>query len=154
MAVIIPSSTQSGLPAPGNNGSLYRLTDSTRGVWMDEGASWASVQAEIVNVKQFGARGNNSNNDTSAIQAALDAVAATGGRVYFPPGVYLIHGTLTPKANTVLEGAGKLCSIIKLVATGQRLLSGPAMDRRIHGKESISEIFRYFATVARRRPWR
>jgi hypothetical protein len=51
--------------------------------------------AEIKNVKDFGARGDGSTDDTSAIQAAINAAAAKGGSVYFPSGVYKISSTLT-----------------------------------------------------------
>jgi hypothetical protein len=51
--------------------------------------------AEIKNVKDFGARGDGSTDDTSAIQAAINAAAAKGGSVYFPSGVYKTSRTLT-----------------------------------------------------------
>ena len=51
------------------------------------------------NVKDFGALGDNNNNDTTAIQNAINSLigAATGkgGIVYFPPGVYRINSALT-----------------------------------------------------------
>ncbi len=49
----------------------------------------------FVNVKDFGAKGDGSNDDTSAIQAAVDSLYENnfgGGTVYFPPGQYLIKG--------------------------------------------------------------
>lgn len=52
-----------------------------------------TVQAKLrqtVSVKDFGAVGDGVANDTLAIQAAVDSVAATGGVVIFPPGDYLI----------------------------------------------------------------
>lgn len=50
------------------------------------------------NVKDFGAVGNGSTKDTSALQRAIDA----GGIAYFPPGVYLT-GTLYLRSNGGLE---------------------------------------------------
>lgn len=48
-----------------------------------------------VNVKNFGAKGDGVTDDTKAIQAAINAVAAFGGgTVLFPPGIYLITSTL------------------------------------------------------------
>lgn len=38
------------------------------------------------NVKNYGATGNGTTDDTAAIQAALNAVPATGAMVFFPPG--------------------------------------------------------------------
>ncbi len=41
----------------------------------------------LINVKNYGALGNNTN-DYAAVQAALDAVPSSGGAVYFPRGHY------------------------------------------------------------------
>ena len=51
---------------------------------------------QFFNVKAYGAVGNGTADDTSAVNAALAAAyAAGGGVIYFPPGTYLIAGTLT-----------------------------------------------------------
>jgi hypothetical protein len=73
------------------------------------GASSRTVQARLrdwVSVKDFGAVGDNSTDDTAEIQAAIDAMAAlsNGGTVYFPPGTY-ITGALTLKYKVALLGA-------------------------------------------------
>lgn len=78
--------------------------------------SLKSWLAEVhVSVKDFGAVGDGSNNDTTAIQAAITAVSgAGGGVVYFPPGTYLINAALTMGTSGVsLIGAGPSTSIIK-----------------------------------------
>lgn len=66
--------------------------------------------ADWINVKhsQFGAVGDRKNDDTSAIQAAIDYAAskARTGRVYIPAGNYRITKTLTIPENTRLVGAG------------------------------------------------
>lgn len=80
-----------------------------------------------LNVKAFGAVGDGAVDDTSAIQAAINAAAtvglSTGGAsngsdVYFPPGIYKVTAALTD-ANIVnahvsirLIGAGKHCVLI------------------------------------------
>jgi parallel beta-helix repeat protein len=43
------------------------------------------------NVKDYGATGNGSTDDTAAIQSAVDAANGTGGEVIVPPGTYLIN---------------------------------------------------------------
>lgn len=64
-----------------------------------------------INVRQapYGATGNGVTNDAAAIQAAINALPATGGVVYLPAGKYLI-GTTTitwPVQKTViLQGEG------------------------------------------------
>ena len=57
------------------------------------------------NVKSYGATGNGSTDDTTAVQAAIDAAASAGGGVvYFPRGVYVIGGALqdTSRSNSQL----------------------------------------------------
>lgn len=44
------------------------------------------------NVKDYGAVGDGSADDTAEIQAAIDAAEAAGGRVLFPPGTYKTSG--------------------------------------------------------------
>jgi hypothetical protein len=58
------------------------------------------IDGAFVSVKDFGAVGDGSNDDTSAIQAALNHAASlgatiTGGTVYFPSGKYKITSTIT-----------------------------------------------------------
>ncbi len=51
----------------------------------------APTSSLVVNVKDKGAQGNGSANDTAAIQAAINQVAGTGGTVLIPSGTYLIN---------------------------------------------------------------
>lgn len=57
------------------------------------------------NVRSYGATGDGTTDDTTAVQAAIDAaVSAGGGVVYFPRGVYAIGGALqdTSRSNAQL----------------------------------------------------
>jgi hypothetical protein len=65
------------------------------------------------NVKAFGARGDGANDDTSAIQAAGDALPSSGGAVYFPPGTYMVQGVTTSRP-TLYTGCGR-ASVLKRV---------------------------------------
>lgn len=61
--------------------------------------------AETVNVKDHGALGDGLTNDTAAIEAAIAALPATGGTVYFPNGVYCITDDIdVSKAGVFLRG--------------------------------------------------
>jgi len=52
--------------------------------------------ADVVNVKDFGAKGDGTTDDTVAIQAAIAAVVtAETYSIYLPAGVYIVTGTLT-----------------------------------------------------------
>lgn len=77
---------------------------------------------DIVNVRDFGAAGNGSTDDTAAIQRAIDQVyfgnfAVTTARlrrqIFFPAGTYLITGALTLPSYAILVGEGKDRSIIQ-----------------------------------------
>ena len=59
----------------------------------------------VVDVRQYGAKGDGSTNDTAAIQAALNAVSVGGGLVTFPRGGYRFS-TLTVPAGVSMEAAG------------------------------------------------
>lgn len=50
--------------------------------------------ADVVNVKDFGATGNGTTDDTGAIQAALNFAMPTGKEVFVPSGTYLITSSL------------------------------------------------------------
>lgn len=69
-----------------------------------------------ISVKDFGAKGDGLQVDTTAVQAAINRVAFLGGgEVYFPPGTYLTDQLLTCATSGVsLRGAGRGVSIIKL----------------------------------------
>ncbi len=78
--------------------------------------------ARTYNVKIFGAKGDNATDDTSAIQAAIDAAnTAGGGTVLLPNGTYIVSNILTLgascltlKTGVVLLGESKTGAIIKL----------------------------------------
>lgn len=72
---------------------------------------------ESVSVKDFGAVGDGVADDTAAIQAAIDAIEATGmgGVIFFPPGEYLVTTTLSVADNKkiILQGAGRDSVLVK-----------------------------------------
>jgi len=69
---------------------------------------------DFVSVMDFGAVGDNTNDDTAAIQAAVNAVlAAGGGTVYVPPGSYKVTATITLGASVSIVGLGKLAASVR-----------------------------------------
>jgi hypothetical protein len=54
------------------------------------GSTSSTAQGSYFNVKDYGAVGDGSTDDSSAIDATCDAAILTGGTVYFPPGRYYI----------------------------------------------------------------
>jgi hypothetical protein len=72
------------------------------------------ADAGIASVKDYGAVGNGTTDDTAAIQAAIDAVsAAGGGTLLLPEGTYIVAG-LQMKAGVYLQGSGERATTLKL----------------------------------------
>jgi len=98
----------------------------------------------IYNVQglSYGALGDGSNDDTAAIQAAIDdANTAGGGIIFFPKGTYKISSSLTLYSNIILQGVGG-SSIISLAigndaiaATGTASGSGLALASDADAKQ-------------------
>jgi hypothetical protein len=76
------------------------------------GSSGGSGLQSYYNVKDYGAVGNGSTNDTTSVQAAINATHTNGGIVWFPAGTYLCDA-LTAYDNTSIYGAGLGVSVIK-----------------------------------------
>ena len=84
---------------------------------------WFRPATETYNVREFGALGDGSHNDTAAIQAAVDVVSVNNrGSVYIPSGKYKISATIelaaTPDANIAIFGDGPDVSIINQTQVG------------------------------------
>lgn len=90
------------------------------------GCAVAPASSLVVSVKDKGAKGDGATDDTAAIQAAIDAVAGTGGTVLLPKGIYMVDGAgkkerlaLGSKMTLKLaEGA-----VLKVIATDSRKYS-------------------------------
>jgi hypothetical protein len=79
------------LTANGNNYDVVNLTDTNR-----------------VDVKKYGARGDNSTNDTSAVSTAAAAAVTLGLPLYFPKGSYKIDTlALSNTNNIIIYGDGQ-----------------------------------------------
>ena len=110
----------------GDGGGVFRY-DSTDVVTADNGGTvivdstgrrWKRQYSGAVDVRWFGARGDNATNDTTAIQAALTFVRLEGGgEVYFPEGTYIIIQSVYAGSKTTISGDGA-SSIIKASQTG------------------------------------
>jgi len=90
------------------------------------GAVESTVQKKLqewVSVKDFGAKGDGSTDDTAAIQEALTQSA--NKCLYFPDGTYKISSTLTAPAFITILGASEYGSIINgaALSTNQAILS-------------------------------
>jgi hypothetical protein len=87
----------------------------------------------VINIKDYGAKGDGVTNDSAAIASALAAVPASGATVYVPTGVYMVNQTFVVPSNTRIVGAGKNASLIKksaAVATALFDFSGTGTNAR------------------------
>lgn len=91
----------------------------------DNGSSWEYSTAltkmvlagrTVHNVKTYGAVGDGTTLDTTAIASAL-AAADGGGAVYFPPGTYSAMVSLSGLDNVTIYGAHQMASIVKQPAS-------------------------------------
>jgi hypothetical protein len=95
--------------------------------------STSAVGGQIFNARNYGAIGNESADDTTAIQATIDAARNAGNQAiaYFPPGVYRITGPINiTGSNYRIEGIGR-DSRWKLETTGDNPV-------RVHNPVNIS----------------
>jgi parallel beta-helix repeat protein len=93
-------------------------TDSTPTPVTSSCAS-APTSPLVVNVRDEGAMGNGSTNDTAAIQAAVNQVAGTGGTVLVPDGTYMIDAVthLKLKSNMTLRMTSR--AVLKAIPNNQ-----------------------------------
>lgn len=126
------SVTAAKLSVTGGNNSQVLTKDSSQG----GGLKWSSpASATVFNVKDYGATGNGSTDDTAAIQSAIDAAStAGGGTVWFPAGTYMVTPTSSPALAVTTDGIklvgdARKKAILKKSANGILLsMNGPSTD--------------------------
>lgn len=84
-----------------------------------------SKYSDVISVKDFGAVGDGSNDDTAEIQAAIAAADSRGGgTVYFPSGTYKITSELTITGGAInLVGENRYSTIIKQYTTNAKCVN-------------------------------
>lgn len=68
---------------------------------------------DTVSVKDFGAVGDNTANDTTAIQNAVNEVSLTNKKLWVPQGVYAIDARVNVTKPIIIYGDGQIASIIR-----------------------------------------
>ncbi len=112
-----------GYYAQGDGGGGPYYFDSTDTTTADNGGSvivasdggrWKLASTTAWSVKQFGAKGDGSTDDTSTIQAAINAMAS-GKKLIFPQSTYRITSAITTPTGAIvyLEGFGAGATIIR-----------------------------------------
>lgn len=85
--------------------------------YFTDGSNWSTGSApkiikldgkrvgnDPINVRDYGAVGDGTTDDNSAVQSAL--AAAAGGKLWFPPGTYMITEAMEPDDDTTITGDG------------------------------------------------
>lgn len=115
----LASYTFATLPVAGTVGRLARVTDNVRGIWIDTGVQWIPLNGGVINVLDFGAKGDGVTDDTVSIQAAINAVAGNGRAVFLPRGDYKVTSIITVASDrTHIIGAGIYATKISFGPSG------------------------------------
>lgn len=80
------------------------------------GTDWEYIylsDEDKINVKTYGAKGNNSTDDTTAVSNAVTAAYATARPLYFPSGTYLIDTLVIPTNSLIVYGDGEGKTVLK-----------------------------------------
>jgi len=89
-------------------------------------AELLATTGDVFNVKSFGAKGDGATDDSTAIQAAHDALPSFGGIIFCPPGNYLIKSTLALSKRIRFSGAGR--SILTSTAALTRIIKASTLN--------------------------
>jgi hypothetical protein len=113
--------------------------------------TWQNKAADFVSVKDFGAVGNGSTNDTAAFESARVALGAQGGTIYVPPGVYLVTagGVGAINAPIYILGAGREATIITVASQNAGDLFSFTFTGRGSGISALSIKYTTQPTAAR-----
>jgi hypothetical protein len=83
--------------------------------------SFFMTNGQVVNAKDYGAVGDNSTDNTAALQAAL--TAATGGTLFIPKGAYRVTSQLNIPNRTTIVGEGPISTQIYYRTTSTSLFN-------------------------------
>lgn len=97
-------------PYATNTDSIGRIqvNSDTNQLEVHNGITWSTIKENLVNVKDYGAKGDGVTNDTDAILAASEAATV----VYFPKGTYITRNILYNAGNHFI-GQDKDSTIVK-----------------------------------------
>ncbi|WP_073946532.1 glycosyl hydrolase family 28-related protein [Streptomyces kebangsaanensis] len=114
--------------------------DDVTGMWADAGGGrrvWvvahqiptgtgtAKPVLDWLSVKDFGAQGDGNTDDTAAVQAAVDAASAAGGRtLYIPAGRYILNGPITWASGVNAIGAGARATVLQSTNQNNDCITG------------------------------
>ena len=82
-------------------------------------ATYSMIEGAVINVRDYGAKGDGVTDDTAAIQAAITAAGTgNGNTVYIPAGTYICSAPINMAKYVTLQGAGQIATNLKWNTTG------------------------------------
>ena len=109
---------KASLPSGVDVGTLRSVLDADRGLYHYGAASQWTRVSPMINPRDFGAKGDDTTDDTAAIQAALTQGAAEGYPVFIDAGTYRLDGALTFVTGQAIWGMSPNRTILKSYHTG------------------------------------
>jgi len=112
-------------PVSPANMSLF-WNRASNGISFYDGSAWNSGgPIGSFNVVDYGANGSGNPADatanTTAIQAAINAIPSSGGELYFPSGHYYVNGELILKSNVRVQGTQTNAVLIEQTIDNNRV---------------------------------
>jgi hypothetical protein len=104
-----------------------------------------TIEADYVNVKNFGAVGDYTTDDTAAINAALAVLPSTGGAIYIPRGRYRTTSTITINKNNVTiigDGGGNFSNTLFIETLNNVAVCAPSGATQIIGDFVTGSVIR------------
>jgi parallel beta-helix repeat protein len=95
----------------------YKAANAASSTATADSGEKTDLRRPVVNVRDFGAKGDGVADDTAKIQKAIDSLAGRGGTVFFPAGTYLLYEAvngrcLLLRSNTDYVGEGPVSKLL------------------------------------------
>lgn len=91
-------------------------------------SAFMAVIGSPISVKTYGAVGNGENDDTTAIQNAINACSTAGVPCYIPAGTYLVSDTLLIRPNVHFYGDGVKSKLFLKASTSKNVIGCSLTD--------------------------
>jgi hypothetical protein len=140
-------------PSPAVGSALAFSNSSLTTIFLQDGtgATSRTVHSKLkdsVSISDFGAVGDGTTNDTTAIQNAIAYGQSSGNEVFFPPGTYLVTSQITVHRQSVRGaratlkfsglGASTDCLVLQGSSRSEQLVwSGINVDANSTGRDAI-----------------
>lgn len=115
------------IPSP-VDGQVLRYDGSNK-LWGAATLSTSGSGLDWVSVKDHGAIGDGTTDDTAAVQAAINSLPAAGGVVYAPTGTYKLTSALTARSKLTIMGDGDSATVFYQTSTTANGITGVDIDR-------------------------